>query len=533
MKIGLPARIAILGATLFCEKIFLGGFVNSQAAQAARGFGAFVRFAQHWGFRFAVTFFGALVVIAFVRGGDQLSAAAADIGRWRISPLWIVAHFFLVACLIPLSFLLYGSGTSPPLFVGIAVLGLLFGLAAAWTALSAMAPWACWLRAARALGVIWGYAAIAAVLGVAAMEWSQKLWAPTAGMTFNLVSRLLRPILPTLSADVATRVLSTDRFSVEVTEVCSGLEGMGLILAFTAAWLICFRREYIFPRALLLIPAGILTMFALNSLRIAALMLIGNGGYPNVALYGFHSQAGWIAFNAAACGLVFLSRRSAWLSRDTAPASGAATDNPTATYLMPLLAVIAAGILSNAMSGQFETFYPLRLILGLAALLLYGGKLARLDWRFSWRGPALGVLVFLLWMGCAHFLVPSAAQPLPLLAMSPAMRLGWIASRLAASVLIVPIAEELAYRGYLMRRLVNEDFEAVSYASIRWPALAASAVIFGLAHGALWLPGIAAGLAFGLLVMRRGSLGEALAAHATSNALVAVSVLGFDQWQLW
>jgi hypothetical protein len=28
-------------------------------------------------------------------------------------------------------------------------------------------------------------------------------------------------------------------------------------------------------------------------------------------------------------------------------------------------------------------------------------------------------------------------------------------------------------------------------------------------------------------------LGEAVVAHATTNALLAVAVLGFDQWELW
>jgi hypothetical protein len=87
--------------------------------------------------------------------------------------------------------------------------------------------------------------------------------------------------------------------------------------------------------------------------------------------------------------------------------------------------------------------------------------------------------------------------------------------------------------GYLMRRLINADFEAVPYASVRWPALAATSVVFGLAHGALWLPGIAAGVVYGLLIMRRGQIGEAVVAHATSNALIAASVLGWNQWQLW
>ena len=98
---------------------------------------------------------------------------------------------------------------------------------------------------------------------------------------------------------------------------------------------------------------------------------------------------------------------------------------------------------------------------------------------------------------------------------------------------MLPIAEELAYRGYLMRRFMSADFESVGYGSVRWLAIGASAGIFGLAHGDLWLPGAAAGLAFGGLLRRRGRLGEAVVAHATANGLIAVAVLQWHQWQLW
>jgi membrane protease YdiL (CAAX protease family) len=52
-------------------------------------------------------------------------------------------------------------------------------------------------------------------------------------------------------------------------------------------------------------------------------------------------------------------------------------------------------------------------------------------------------------------------------------------------------------------------------------------------HGSLWLPGIAVGLAYGALAMRTGKLGESVAAHGTTNLLLAVYVLTFGQWQLW
>jgi exosortase E/protease (VPEID-CTERM system) len=386
----------------------------------------------------------------------------------------------------------------------------------------------------RALGPVWWYAAVAALLGTAAMQLTQLLWDPTAALTFDLVRRLLTPVLPALTADPAARVLSTGRFAVQIADGCSGLEGGGLMLAFSGAWLLYFRHEYIFPRAFLLIPASIAAIFALNVVRLAALMLIGDAGFPDVALYGFHSQAGWIAFNAVACALVLFSRRSAWLNR-TAARSGVsrATHNPTAAYLMPLLAILAAGAVTRALSSDFEFLYPLRVVAGLWMLLRYRHSLAALDWGWSWRGAAFGIIVFLLWIGCAHLQLQAAGIPEKLAALPPTLRGLWIFSRLAGGVLIVPIAEELAYRGYLMRRLSQADFEAVRFQAVRWPALTATAILFGFAHGALWLPGIAAGVVFGLLVVRRGQIGEAVVAHATSNALIAAGVLGWNQWQLW
>ena len=533
-QLGLAPRVAILAALFFSEKVFLGEFVDFHRAQAAQGFGEFVRTAQHWGFRFAVAFAAATVVFAIVRATPQLRSVDLYVRTSRMSMRYVLVHILSIAILVPLTYLLYRDGVTPLALTAVVTLWLVFGVAAMLAAGLAMIAWPLWRDAARAIGSTWRYAALIALLGTGAWQWSERLWVPATALTFDLVRRVLLPIIPTLSANASTHVLSTDRFAVEITEVCSGLEGMGLMLAFTLAWLLYFRKEYIFPRAVLLIPIGLAAMFALNVLRIATLMLIGYVGFPGVAAYGFHSQAGWIAFNSVACALAFLSRRSSWFTHTASkPVSPAASDNPTATYLMPLLAILAAGALSQAASSGFEFFYPLRLVAGLCVLALYRNKLKALDWRWSWRGPAVGAGVFLMWMMAAHFLLPPSGMPEKLAAAPAGLRVLWILSRIAGSVLIVPIAEELAYRGYLMRRLVNADFESVPFHAVGWLALAAAAIVFGLAHGALWLPGIVAGLAYGLLVVRRGRLGEAVAAHAVTNALIAVSALHWGQWQLW
>jgi exosortase E/protease (VPEID-CTERM system) len=532
--LGLVPRVAILAVLLSVEKIFLGNFVDFQRAQTAQGLGAVVRAAQHWGFRFAVAFAAAVLVFGWVRAAPALKSVDSSVRTARLGWGWILVHVSSIAILVPLTYLLYSTGAVPLPYSAIVVLWVIFGASAVLAGGLATMPSPLWRDAGRALGSTWLYAACVALLGIGAWQWSERLWAPTAGLTFDLVRRILLPVIPTLSANASTRILATDRFAIEVTEVCSGLEGMGLMLAFTVAWLLFFRREYLFPRALLLLPAGLAAMFGLNVLRIAALMLIGYAGFPDVASYGFHSQAGWIAFNSVACALAFLSRRISWFNRTgPKPTAPAVTDNPTAVYLMPLLAILAAGAISQAASSGVEIMYPLRLVAGISVLALYQNKLRHLDWRWSWRGPAVGILVFLVWILAARFLLRASDMPQKLASLPAALRVFWIVCRVVGSVLVVPIAEELAYRGYLMRRLVNADFQSVSYRSVRWLALTVTAIAFGVAHGVLWLPGIVAGLAYGLILIRRGSLGEAVAAHATSNALIAASVLAGNQWQLW
>jgi exosortase/archaeosortase family protein len=183
-------------------------------------------------------------------------------------------------------------------------------------------------------------------------------------VTFEAVYRLLDGLVPTLEIDPANRVIDSGRFAVSIDPVCSGLEGMGLMLAFGTVLLLLFRHEYIFPRALLLIPAGLLLSFALNIARIAGLVLIGNAGHPEAAVYGFHSQAGWITFNAAAVGIAVVSMRSRWFSRAAAERNTAVTgENPTAVYLLQYLAVILGVMLSRAVFGGFEGAYGQRLLL--------------------------------------------------------------------------------------------------------------------------------------------------------------------------
>ena len=102
----------------------------------------------------------------------------------------------------------------------------------------------------------------------------------------------------------------------------------------------------------------------------------------------------------------------------------------------------------------------------------------------------------------------------------------------SGQILVVPLAEELAFRGYLLRRLIAAEFESVSPGQFSPWALLVSSLAFGAIHAG-WLGSTIAGVMFGVAQVRGRSVGHAVLAHVVSNVAVAAYVLGFGQWWLW
>jgi len=122
----------------------------------------------------------------------------------------------------------------------------------------------------------------------------------------------------------------------------------------------------------------------------------------------------------------------------------------------------------------------------------------------------------------------------PALSMATApVRIAWLLLRIAGAIVTVPIAEELAFRGYVLRRLKSADFESVDLRSFSLIPLVLSSLMFGVLHGQRWIAGTIAGMLYAMVMRRRGSLGDAIVAHATTNALIAALVLSGGSWSLW
>ena len=519
----------LLGAEAIVASIYLDGetLVRQQGVLVLvlRGWGA-------WAVRCAIACAALFATFAYLTSKPALAQLAGSLARTPVNRRLLAAHFLAIGLFAGFAAALFRPGlvsAAPDLLAG----GFfLTGLAAMISAALAAAPRPIWMQLVRSTGRLWLYASAAAVAACSAGALSRSLWLPASKLTFTMVRLMLSLAVRDLVIQPERLRLGTHRFTAIVSPECSGLEGAALLLIFGVLWLWLCRRECRFPQALLLLPAALVVLFVLNAVRIAALVLIGHAGAREIALRGFHSQAGWIAFNLVAFGFSLAARRLPWFAVRTPESLPQAGENPAAAYLVPFLAILAAGMISRAASARFEWLYGLRFAAALGALWIFRRSYGALGRPRGWLGPLAGAGVFLLWIAeDLHSAV--GGMPAVLASAPPALRWGWIGLRVLAAAVTVPIAEELAFRGFLLRRFISADFEAVSFHRFTWLALLASSLIFGLMHGSRWLAGSAAGAAYAAVSLRTGRLADAIVAHAVTNALLAAYVLGFGQWQFW
>jgi CAAX prenyl protease-like protein len=214
--------------------------------------------------------------------------------------------------------------------------------------------------------------------------------------------------------------------------------------------------------------------------------------------------------------------------------------------MVGFLALTAAeGYLPTRGGGIDPFWYPVVYAIKVAIV-------AVLAWmcRSTWRdlaprpGPgalalatALGLGVAAIWVGLdGHY------PELPFLGgkrssfnpnvMPRAGMVAFVAVRLLGLVVLVPLIEELFWRSFLMRWVIDQDFARVPIGRVTPLAAAVTSVAFGLAHPE-WLPGLITGLAWAWLVWQTRSISACVASHAVANLALGLYVIATGDWKYW
>jgi len=152
-------------------------------------------------------------------------------------------------------------------------------------------------------------------------------------------------------------------------------------------------------------------------------------------------------------------------------------------------------------------------------------------------GVAVGLLVFVLWI-----------SPQALFGFSPRntgfdptifadqISLYWatILFRFLRLVVVVPLVEEIFWRGFLLRFLVEEDFERVPFGKFSWLSFAIVTLAFGCSHPRPdWPAAMVTGMLYNWAAYRTKSLSTCVLTHAITNLLLGLWIMKSGQWGFW
>jgi CAAX prenyl protease-like protein len=215
----------------------------------------------------------------------------------------------------------------------------------------------------------------------------------------------------------------------------------------------------------------------------------------------------------------------------------------TAAYVTPFAVFLAFLALQDYIPLPQRTEFGLRLVVLSAVIWFFSRGVISFRVQQPLMTVLLGVAVFVLWIAPdvlfpgyrSHWLFQNSitgtlkasvggdAQQDSLL----------LFFRSARAIVIVPIVEELFWRGWLMRWLIDRDFWKVPLGAYLASAFWITAVLFASEHGPYWDVGLMAGVAYNWWMVRTKSLGDLILAHAVTNGCLCAYVLATHKWEYW
>jgi len=209
---------------------------------------------------------------------------------------------------------------------------------------------------------------------------------------------------------------------------------------------------------------------------------------------------------------------------------------PWLPYVVPMGIYMAFLLVQS--DANLLWMYPVKTLAVAAALIYFRKQYVELRVSPSVSTWALAVLIGLvaivIWVAIDPFYPKfNKAAPFdPTTIQSVAQRNVFLAFRVFGAVIVVPVMEELFWRAFLIRWLVNENFKSVAVGTFTWMSFGVTVALFGGEHYQ-WLAGLICGAMYNWLYYRRKDVFACVVAHAVSNAALASWVLARGDWKFW
>lgn len=221
---------------------------------------------------------------------------------------------------------------------------------------------------------------------------------------------------------------------------------------------------------------------------------------------------------------------------------------PWLPYVAPMALYMA--LLAVQSNTNLSWLYPVKTLAVAGMLWWFRKSYDELRPGVSWLGIVVGLVAIAIWIFGDRFYpkadelmlsferwlagVMQSPYPKPMRTppFDPSGQYGFIAFRIIGAVVVVPVMEELFWRAFLIRWLVNEDFKSVPVGTFTWTSFLITTALFGAEHNQ-WLAGLICGALYNMVYYRTRSVWACVVAHAVSNAALAAWVLARGDWKFW
>ena len=202
-------------------------------------------------------------------------------------------------------------------------------------------------------------------------------------------------------------------------------------------------------------------------------------------------------------------------------------------YVLPFAVFLILTAIGNQFYNGKYIFYPIRTIIMAYLLFFYRKNYDEIKLSLAFLPIVIGLVVFVIWIlpeGLYPKLNHSSFNPYKFNNKELAYFL--IFFRLVGTSLVVPVVEELFWRSFLIRYMINSNFKSVPIGEFTWFSFILTVLLFGSEHNE-WLAGILAGVVYNCLLYYKKDLFSCILAHGVTNFILGVYVLLTQSWHFW
>jgi hypothetical protein len=215
---------------------------------------------------------------------------------------------------------------------------------------------------------------------------------------------------------------------------------------------------------------------------------------------------------------------------------------PAVPYVAPFAVLLLLLVVGPKLPiGEWEQ--PLRVILLAAAVWFFSRRVIDPRAASPVASVLVGIAVFVIWVGPdflspgyrSHWLFqnPITGEVKTTLPDNFRSSLIVLVFRTIRAAVLVPIIEELFWRGWLMRWLISSDFLKVPLGTYAAGSFWITTALFAAEHGPYWEVGLIAGVAYNWWIVRTKKLGDCILAHAVTNLALSCYVIFAGTWEYW